>query len=407
MEHCSLEQAWHAYSDHGPQLRELHLSHCSFSGRSDALSDALQAAAACLNLLDLSHSSSPQLAEVLSLLASSASSGEDECLPCLERVDLRGMAARASDLCQLQSAAPRLRQLQLGDCSMLDDLGLAALSGMSCLRALELGGVEDAALPWLQLLGALEELSVSGRQLTGKAQRRRQQQQQLQQEESASGGVSAGPGGRRPDLQQQQRLQPEASCDPGWGALVCLRSLSLLDSSFSAAGLSGLLPLAPHLTSLRLESECLKDRGLAHVASLTALRSLALSTCWQLTGRGLLRHLTGLSHLSRLELQGCPQVSGQDLSLLIKSCPALTEVVAPDGTLLLAAEARSTSRSTSASSRPLDPELREQLCQRCKYTAEELLMVRETCRPHEASLVPSVASAVLSAAEELWCPIQA
>ena len=254
MEHCTLEQAWHALSDRGPQLRELHLSHCSFPRDSEALGDALQAAAARLELLDLSFSSSDaRLAELLSLLACSAGPGDDASLPRLQQVDLRGAKARAGELCQLQSAAPGLSRLQLGDCSGLDELGLAALSAVSGLRALELSGVDDAALPWLQLLGSLEELSVSGRQLTGRTQRRRE--------------------------------HPAACSSPGLGALTSLRSLSLLDCSFSAAGLSELLPLAPHLTSLRVESERLKNGGLAHLAALTALQSLALSGCWQVTGR--------------------------------------------------------------------------------------------------------------------------
>lgn len=73
------------------------------------------------------------------------------------------------------------------------------------------------------------------------------------------------------------------------------------------------LPALDHI--LLGHSERITDRGMAHVARISTLRSLGLINCDRITGEGL-GHLAGMESLRRLDLRGCDGITDEALERL-------------------------------------------------------------------------------------------
>ena len=187
----------------------------------------------------------------------------------LEGTDLRAIAE-----CQ------RLTELSLWGDAVSDD-SLQAISQIAGLRVLELSytRVTDRGLGQLRALGHLEQLGLSGLEITGEE-------------------VSWPPSLKKIDLSDS------AISSSGLATLAdCryLEQLNLMDTHVTDAGLAHLSSL-PKLRRLSLDRTPITDDGLAHLGKLPFLRELSLSRV-KISSDGA-KHLKNLPSLESLDLSG-------------------------------------------------------------------------------------------------------
>ena len=209
-----------------------------------------------------------------------------------------------------------LHSLSLKDCVNVTDNGIEHLKSLHALKLLDLERtqVTERGLRSLKSLTKLETLGLNNTKLT----------------DAGLSELTAFPKLRRLFFKES----PEVT-DVGLGHIRNLNSLETISFSKCSkvtnagleqlAGLSGLTRLSvidcpgmndsavaslvnlKQLTWLNLSGASLTDESLVAIGTLTALSSLTLENCRQLSGAGL-AHLKGLTELTRLELGHCREL---------------------------------------------------------------------------------------------------
>jgi len=260
--------------------------------------------------------------------------------PCLTALDLSNTAVGDADLAVLLTEAPALQQLMCTGCTQIGTAGIASLIGLSSLKRLGLSGtcMSDDSLGWLLQLTSLKDLDLSHTSVTGCL---------VPAPENGDADVEAV---REAAPWAQAEGVGSSNSSGSWGTLHCLRSLNLLGTRVTDAGVAAVGALGSSLTSLKLGGAALTDKAVRSIATqLTRVKTLSLHGCEGVTGLGLSTYLGGppaagtqsCPRLARLEVPGCWLVSKSDLQRLLEHACVLAAVCA-DGELLLSGGLAST-----------------------------------------------------------------